>query len=172
MLSNIVKIKAILCDIDGVLTDGGLIFDNEGNELKKFNAKDGQIVKYLIEDGFKLGAITGRKSQVVKNRCNELKFHFHKHGISNKLEEYENFKKEFNLKDEEIAYIGDDIIDLGIISRCGLSFTTNDARDYIKNEVDIIVKSNGGEGAYRDMCDYILEIQNKLSDIIQKNLRS
>jgi len=163
------KIKAILTDIDGVWTDGGLIFDNDGNELKKFNSKDGQIIKYLQKEGFVVGVITGRSSKVVENRCLDLKIDFHKHGISDKLSEYENFKKEFNLKDEEIAYIGDDINDLPILTRCGVSFTPKNSRKYIKREVDVVTKSKSGEGCFRDMCDLILSKQNKLKKIIELN---
>ena len=109
------KIKAILFDVDGVLTDGGIIYDDSGLEYKRYNVKDGQIISHLKRLGFVVGAITGRESDVVKNRCVELKLDFHKHGIKDKLVEYAYFKKEYNLKDEEVAYIGDDIIDLSIL---------------------------------------------------------
>ena len=116
---------------------------------------------------FIIGVITGRNSKVVRNRCEELKIDFHKHGINNKNIEYQNFKKTFNLKDENILYIGDDIIDLTILSKCGISVTTNDARNYMKENVDIITSSNGGEGVFRDVADYILEEQNLLNNIIE-----
>jgi len=165
------KIKAILFDIDGVLTDGGIIYDDRGIEYKRYNVKDGQIISHLQKLGFVVGAITGRKSDVVKNRCNELKLDFHKHGIKDKLIEFNVFKEMFSLKNEEVAYIGDDIIDLSILIRCGLSATPNDAREYIKQNVDIITNSNGGEGVFRDIADYILESQGLLKNIIEKNKR-
>lgn len=161
------NIKAILFDVDGVLTDGGIIYDDNKIECKRYNVKDGQIISHLKKYGFIVGAITGRESDVVKNRCIELKLDYHKHGVKDKLVEYENFKSEYNLKDTQIAYIGDDIIDLSILTRCGLSATPNDARAYIKNEVDIVASSKGGEGVLRDIADYILESQGLLDKILQ-----
>ena len=116
--------------------------------------------KFIIE------VITGRNSKVVKNRCEELKIDFHKHGIKDKNIEYQNFKKTYNLKDENILYIGDDIIDLTILTKCGISVTPNDTRNYMKENVDIITNSNVGEGVFRDVADYILEKQNLLNNII------
>lgn len=162
------SIKAIIFDVDGVLTDGGIIYDDTGVEYKKYNVKDGQIIFYLKKFGFIVGAITGRESSVVKNRCVELKLDFHKHGVKNKLYEYENFKKEYDLKNSQILYIGDDIIDLPILVRCGLSVTPFDAREYIKNEVDIVTNTKGGKGVLRDIADYILDAQNLLEKLIKE----
>jgi len=164
------KIKAIIFDVDGVLTDGGIIYDNSGMEIKRFNVKDGQIISHLKKAGFVVGAITGRDSQVVKNRCKELKLDFHFHGSHDKLVQYNKIKEEYNLEDEEIAYIGDDIIDLSILTRCGLSATPNDARSYTKKYVDFVTPSKGGDGALRDLADLILEKQNILEGIILKEL--
>lgn len=161
------NIKAILFDVDGVLTDGGIIYDDTGLEYKRYNVKDGQIISHLKRLDFIVGAITGRESDVVKNRCVELKLDYHKHGVKDKLVEYENFKKEYNLEDSQIAYIGDDIIDLSILTRCGLSATPNDARVYIKHEVDIVTDSKGGEGVLRDIADYILDSQDLLEKLLK-----
>jgi len=165
------KIKAILFDVDGVLTDGGIIYDNTGVEYKRYNVKDGQIISHLKKAGFLVGAITGRESQVVKNRCKELKLDFHYHGISDKLVQYEAIKKEYKLADEEIAYMGDDIIDLSILTRCGLSATPNDARYYIKERVDFISPARGGDGALRDLADFILQEQDLLEALLLDQIK-
>jgi len=162
------NIKAIVFDVDGVLTDGGIIYDNSGMEIKRFNVKDGQIISHLKNVGFIVGAITGRNSQVVKNRCEELKLDFHYHGSSDKLVQYEKIKERYALIDEQIAYIGDDIIDLCILSRCGVSATPQDARTYIKEHVDYVTPSKGGDGALRDLADMILKEQDLLQQIIDE----
>jgi 3-deoxy-D-manno-octulosonate 8-phosphate phosphatase (KDO 8-P phosphatase) len=163
------NIKAILFDIDGVLTDGGIIYDDNGIEDKRYNVKDGEIISHLKRLDFIVGAITGRESDVVKNRCIELKLDFHKHGVKDKLVEYNLFKDKYNFEDEDIAYIGDDIIDLSILIRCGLSATPNDARVYMKENVDIVTDTKGGEGVFRDIADYILESQNMLEELIRQS---
>lgn len=168
--NKVKKIKSIVFDVDGVLTDGGIIYDNLGMEIKRFNVKDGQIISHLKKAGFIVGAITGRDSLVVRNRCEELKLDFHFHGSSNKLIQYTKIKKEFKLTDEQIAYIGDDIIDLSILKRCGLSSTPNDARMYIKKHVDFTTPSKGGEGALRDLADFVLEEQGLLEEILKKQI--
>lgn len=165
------QIKAIVFDVDGVLTDGGIIYDNSGMEMKRFNVKDGQIISHLKKAGFIVGAITGRNSQVVKNRCEELKLDFHYHGSSDKQVQYNTIKQNYMLEDQEIAYIGDDIIDLFILTTCGLSATPQDAREYMKKHVDIVTLSKGGHGALRDFADFILEQQNLLNSIINKQIK-
>ncbi len=162
------NIKAIVFDVDGVLTDGGIIYDNSGMEIKRFNVKDGQIISHLKKAGFIVGAITGRNSQVVKNRCEELKLDFHFHGSSDKLVQYDKIKNEYDLTNKQIAYMGDDIIDLPILTRCGLSATPSDARVYMKKYVDYVSPSKGGDGALRDLADFILNEQDRLDEIIQK----
>lgn len=162
------NIKAIVFDVDGVLTDSGIIYDNSGMEIKRFNVKDGQIISHLKSHGFIVGAITGRNSKVVKNRCEELKLDFHYHGSSDKLIQYEKVKEDYSLGDSQIAYIGDDIIDLPILVKCGFSGTPNDAREYMKKYVDYITPSNGGNGTLRDFADFILQEQNLFEDIILK----
>lgn len=168
LINKAKKIRAILFDVDGVLTDGGIIYDNDFNEYKRFNVKDGQIISHLRKDGFIVGVITGRDSEVVKKRCEELNLDFHEHGANNKLQKYENFKQAYHFDDEEIAYIGDDIIDLSVLSRVGLSSCPADARLYMKDNVDLVLESKGGDGVLRDLCDFILQSQNKLESIIKK----
>jgi len=159
-------IRCIALDVDGVLTDGGIIYDNTGNEIKRFDVKDGLIVSYLQRVGIKVGVITGRSSPLVAKRCTELKMDFQAHGVSRKVDEYNRFKAETGLQDEEIAYIGDDINDLPVLSLCGLSACPSDARAYIRQHVDLVLPSRGGYGVLRDLADMLLEAQGKLSNLL------
>lgn len=169
MIEVVKNIKAILIDVDGVLTDGGLYYDNNGNEFKKFNVKDGQIIKYLKEHHIILGVITGRDSKATDRRVAELGFDFYKKGISNKINSLNEFLDKYKLNYDEVAYMGDDIIDLEILKKVGFSGTPADSRDYIKSKVDFISKSRGGEGAFRDFADYILESKNLLENIVENS---
>jgi len=164
------QIKAILSDIDGVWTNGAIIYDQNGIESKIFNVKDGFGVVQARKMGLLVGIITGRNSEVVQKRANELQLDYCVQGaVESKLEAYENFKKQFELQDEQIAYIGDDLNDLVILSRCGLSACPADARFYIREKVDIVCKHKGGKGAFRDFIDYILDSQGLLEKLIAQN---
>ena len=160
-------IKAILFDVDGVLTDGGIEYDNSGQEFKRFNVKDGQIIKFLKKYEILTGVITGRASQVVKNRCNELKIDFHYHGIGDKKTVFNKILEERNLKAEEVAYIGDDINDLPVLTRCGLGATPADGHEAVKARVDLVLDKKGGEGALRALADLILKVQGHYDRMIE-----
>jgi 3-deoxy-D-manno-octulosonate 8-phosphate phosphatase (KDO 8-P phosphatase) len=160
------KIRAIFFDVDGVLTDGGIIYDNDGTEYKKFNVKDGQIVKPLRGKGFIVGAITGRASEVVKFRCNELCLDFHYHGVKDKLTQYQQVKEAYQLGDDEIAYIGDDLIDLPVLLKCGLGVAPADALSYVKEQASLVTQAVGGRGVLRETADFILAAQGVLEEII------
>ena len=149
-------IRALLFDVDGVLTDGGIIYDNDRQELKRFNVKDGQIIKYLKKYGILTGVITGRYSEVVRSRCEELEIDFHYHGIKDKRAVFEQIMQERGLSANEIAYIGDDINDLPVLVRCGLSATPADGHWAVQRKVDLVLEKKGGEGALRELADVLL----------------
>ena len=162
------KIKLLVTDVDGVLTDGGIIYDNNQLEYKRFQVKDGQIMKYLKENGIKVGAITGRDSQVVKNRCKELGFDFHLHGIKDKYKAIIDQVHQMGISMNECAYIGDDLIDLPILINVGLSAAPLDAISYVRDKVDLVSSFKGGDGAFREVADVILQSQGKLKDIVEE----
>ena len=149
-------IRALLFDVDGVLTDGGIIYDNDRQELKRFNVKDGQIIKYLKKYGIITGVITGRYSEVVRSRCEELGIDLHHHGINDKRAVFEQIMHERGLRADEIAYIGDDINDLSVLVRCGLSATPADGHWAVQQKVDMVLEKKGGEGALRELADVLL----------------
>lgn len=167
------KIKIILTDVDGVLTDSRIIYDDNFLEYKNFNVKDGFIIKPLQKLGFKIGVITGRESEVVKKRCQELGFDFHYHGkggVNDKLETFNIILKENLVNAEEIAYIGDDWIDLPILMRCGLSAAPKDAISEVLERVDYVTQRRGGKGAFREFAQFILKEQEKLDDLLKEYL--
>lgn len=161
------QIKAIFFDVDGVLTDGKIIYDDTGSESKEFNVKDGYIISHLKKAGILVGIITGRESKVVSNRAAELKLDFCHQGIMDKFSVFEKLIQFHKLKKKEVAYIGDDINDLKILDACGLSACPADAREYIKNRVDIVTESKGGQGVVRDISDLVLASKGILDKILK-----
>jgi 3-deoxy-D-manno-octulosonate 8-phosphate phosphatase (KDO 8-P phosphatase) len=155
------NIKAIFFDVDGVLTDSKIIYDETGKEIKNFNVKDGQIVSYLKKAGIILGAISGRDSGATAKRCAELKFDFCHQGIIDKAMTFEKLVKHYNLKNKEVVFIGDDINDLPVLKLAGLSVCPCDTFDYIKERVDLVTNTKGGRGVLREVADLVLAAQGK-----------
>jgi len=168
IVKKAVGIKAIVTDVDGVLTDGGIIYDDTNRELKKFNVKDGQIIHPLRENGIIVAAITGRNSEVVKRRLTELSFDYHVHGKLDKLNYIKEIASKFNLLQQEICYLGDDLTDMSCLAYAGLSVCPYDALSYVKMHADYVTDSKGGDGVLREIADLILASQEKLTGVIDK----
>lgn len=162
------QIKAIFFDVDGVLTDGGIIYDDAGHETKKFNVKDGYIISHLKKAGILVGIITGRESRIVSHRAAELKLDFCHQGIVDKYVVFEKLIEFHKLKRKHVAYIGDDINDLKVLQSCGLSACPADAISYVKTHVDVVTEARGGEGVAREVSDLILAAQGTLDKILKK----
>ncbi len=166
-------IKAILFDADGVLTNGQIIIDSKGEEIKAFHVKDGQFFPFMRYCGFILGCISGRQSNSLSVRMEALKVHFVKTGVKKKLEAYELFKQSYKLTDEQIAYVGDDINDLKVLRKVGFSATPADGMVQHLYPVDHICESKGGEGVLREVFTMIIEAQDlksKLEEYIENEL--
>lgn len=159
-------IKAIFFDVDGVLTDGKIIYDNAGNETKQFSVKDGYIISHLKKAGIVVGIITGRDSKVVTYRATELKLDFCHQGIVNKLEVFEKLVEFYKLKKKQVAYIGDDINDLGALKNCGLAVCPADAMGYLKDKVDLVTQVKGGQGVVREVGDLVLAARGEMQKIL------
>ena len=159
-------IKLLILDVDGVLTDGFIIKDNKNNELKNFNVKDGLGIKLLLHYKIDVAIITGKKSQIVEQRFTELGLTDICQGKTNKLKTYFSLLKKYKLDSSQVAYMGDDLPDLPLLRKVGLSGAPNDALGYIKNNVDFISQYNSGRGAVRELCDLILDNQVGLDNII------
>lgn len=160
------KIKLIAFDVDGVMTDGSLIYLPDGSQVKTFNAKDGQGIVMLNKAGFLTAIITAKESSVVLKRAETLKITKVFTGQSNKLLALNSLLEEFNLNKNEVAYMGDDYPDLCVINEVGLSSCPNDAVDEVKKQAHFVSSKNGGKGAVRELCDFIL----KTNKIEYKNL--
>jgi 3-deoxy-D-manno-octulosonate 8-phosphate phosphatase (KDO 8-P phosphatase) len=168
MQKKISKIKMILMDVDGVLTNGEIIYTSSGDELKIFDVQDGMGITLARMAGIKTGIITGRISALVERRAHELKMDIVMQGNFKKLPDYERVKRDFELSDEEICYIGDDVLDIPILKRVGFSVAVANARDEVKAICDYVTVAPGGKGAVREAVDRILKWQGKLHAIIDE----
>ena len=162
------KIKLLLLDVDGVLTDGNIIFGESNQEIKIFNVKDGLGIKLAQAGEIEIGIITGRTSEAVKKRADELDIKILNQGQPDKLKVYEQIKNDLGLKDDQIAYVGDDLNDLKLLQKVGLSIAVKDSCDEVKAEADYITKSSGGKAAVREVIELILKSQGNWQGLIQK----
>jgi len=151
------KIKLLILDVDGVMTDGSIIIDNNGNELKRFNVRDGHGIKMLQRTGIRVAIITGRKSDVVDRRALELGITDVYQKIFRKSVIYEALLEKYKLGNEDVAFMGDDIVDVELLKRAGLSAVPADADEEAKKYADIKMKNYGGRGAVREFTDMILK---------------
>ncbi len=151
------KIKLLILDVDGVMTDGSIILDNEGNELKRFHVRDGHGIKMLSKAGIKTGIITGRRSKVVEVRAKELGIEDVHQKIFQKSKVFEQMMEKYDLKEENVAFMGDDVVDQELLKRAGLSAAPADAEEEAKKLADIVMSRNGGRGAVREFTNLILK---------------
>lgn len=168
LLARARKIKLLILDVDGVLTNGSFYFDANGVELKAFDIQDGLGLVLLEKSGITVAVISGRQSKGVEQRMAELSVKFVFQGQSHKLKIYEALLKELNLTPEEVACVGDDLPDLCMMSRTGLSVAVANAVDAVKNIAHWQTSRVGGNGAVREVCDLILASQNLLQDSVKK----
>jgi 3-deoxy-D-manno-octulosonate 8-phosphate phosphatase (KDO 8-P phosphatase) len=162
------KIKLLLLDVDGVLTDGGIVIDERGVESKRFDVRDGQGITLLKRAGVEVGFVSGRSSGAVRQRAGDLGVKWVFQGIQNKAEIYQRIKKRTGLKDEQIAYAGDDMVDLPILRAVGLAITVPDGWPGIRPVVDYVTEAEGGRGAVREITELILTAQNRWKVLLDK----
>ena len=154
-LKNI-NIKLLILDVDGVLTDGKIYFSDNGMETKSFDVRDGIGLKLLLNNKIEVAIISGRKSKATAKRVHELGIKHVYLGISDKILPFNKLKKKLNLKNENVAYMGDDIPDLSIMQTVGFSIAVADATPKILAIADYITKAKGGNGAVREACEIII----------------
>ena len=161
-------IKLLLLDVDGVLTDGSLLYSSSGEESKAFNTQDGFGIRLLQEAGIDVGIITAKKSAMVQRRATELKMRFIYQGCGNKNIAFTEIMKISGLQPVQIAYMGDDWLDLPLLQQVGLAVTPANGVDEVRDIAHYVTELHGGLGAVRDCCNLILEAQNLITDLLQK----
>lgn len=157
MMTRLSDIRLLLLDVDGVLSDGRIVYDAAGVEIKTFDVKDGHGIKLLQRVGVEIGIITGRTSQVVEVRARELGIDIVYQGATDKLLPYREILAARGLQSSQVAYVGDDVVDLPILRRAGFAVAVADAHDAIKPFVHYVTNRGGGRGAVREVCDLILK---------------
>lgn len=169
ILEKAKKIKLVVFDVDGVLTNGQIIIGDDGEEYKAFHSRDGHGMKLLQFTGVEIAIITGRTSRTVEHRMQSLGIKYVYQGQRVKLPAFQQLIKELKLSPEECAYVGDDWVDLSIMSRVGLAIAVQDADPVVKKHAHFITTSNGGHGAAREVCELIMEGQGNLQDQIERH---
>lgn len=158
-------IQLLLLDADGVLTDGGILFNDDGSETKIFNVKDGLGLKLAMDNGIKVGVVTGRKSPALVHRCRDLGIRYLFEGVPDKAEMLEKITERTGVAASQTAYVGDDLPDLALMRRVGLSITVADAHEIVRKKADWTTSAAGGRGAVREVCDAILNARGLLNKI-------
>ena len=153
-------IKLVILDVDGVMTDGRIVIDDNGVESRNFDIKDGMGVVVMMMSGVEVAIITSKKSGAVRHRAEELKIKRFHEGIKKKTEPYEEMLKEMNITDAQVAYVGDDLVDLSMMKRVGLPIAVGDSVEDVKQHAAYVTKARGGYGAVREVAEMILKAQD------------
>jgi len=164
-------VKLLICDVDGVMTDGRLFFDDKGIEYKAFHSRDGLGIKMLQRSGVPLAIITARNSETVRHRMINLNIDLVFQGQENKTQAFADLCLQLQLQAFEIAYMGDDLVDLPVMNQAGLSIAVADAHDLVKEHADWITTHKGGQGAVRDACELLMSAHGTLEEQFSRYLK-
>ena len=165
------RVRLVIFDVDGVLTDGKLWYGPGGEELKAFHAFDGHGVHLLRMAGLDTAILSGRESQAVEERAKELGIKHVVQGASNKLAAFQQMMRRLKVKPASVAYMGDDVVDLPVLMRCGFACAPHEAPEEVRRRVHYIASAPAGRGAAREVCEFILEAQAKLGRVMQRYLK-
>ena len=168
LADKIAKVKVLILDVDGVLTDGRIVISDDGQETKCFNVRDGHGLKMIRRAGVEVMFLTGRKSRVVEHRARELGVERVYQGALDKLAVLQEILNSTGLSPGHVAYMGDDIVDLPVLRRAGFSVTVSDAHEDVLKAVDLVTKNPGGRGAVREVCEIILKVQGKWEGLMER----
>lgn len=161
-------IQLLLTDVDGVLTDGGVILDNQGVESKRFSIRDGQAIRFWQQAGGQTGIVTGRSSQIVKLRASELDIDTLRQGVKDKLPVVETICSDLSLDMSQVAYLGDDLPDLPVIRNVGLGVAVANAAEEVRAGADYVTSVSGGHGAVREVVELLLKNTGRWDALIRK----
>lgn len=161
VMAQALPIKLLICDVDGVMSDGVIYQGNSGEELKAFNVRDGYGIRCLLTSDIEVAIITGRRAKLLEDRCATLGIHHLYQGQSNKLLAFRELLDKLALQPNQVAYIGDDLIDWPVMAEVGLSVAVADAHPILLPRADYVTRTGGGRGAVREICDLILIAQGK-----------
>ncbi len=164
--SRALSIKMVVFDVDGVMTDGRLYFGDDGQEYKAFHSLDGHGLKMLKQCGVELAIITGRSSNVVQHRAHNLGIEWVYQGVSDKLLAWRELLEQVGLQPEQTAYMGDDVVDLPVMVRCGLAITVPEAPGDVHQHAHLITSRSGGNGAVREACEFIMKAQGRYAQLL------
>jgi 3-deoxy-D-manno-octulosonate 8-phosphate phosphatase (KDO 8-P phosphatase) len=167
LIKRATEIKALIFDVDGVLTDGKITYDESGKEIKSFNVKDGLIIGHLRKAGIITGVITGRESAAVSKRASELQLDFCHQGIVDKGSVFLKLIEFYKIKKKQVMYVGDDINDLSILKQAGIAACPSDAPVYVKKFAEIVTTAKGGEGVVRELGDMLLASRGYLDKYLK-----
>ena len=165
------KIKLLIVDVDGVLTDGGIYFDDNGVEQKKFDSQDGLGIKLLQLSGIEVAVITARSTKSAAHRLKGLGVEHYYHGILDKSIALEKLIKKLSIDPSESAYVGDDVIDLPVMTRVALPIAVANAQESVKDHALMVTEKSGGNGAVREVCNFLLKSQDKYDALVKSFLK-
>jgi YrbI family 3-deoxy-D-manno-octulosonate 8-phosphate phosphatase len=162
------KIKLLVLDVDGVLTDGKIVFGSGNLEIKSFHVRDGHGIKIAIRTGLEIALVTGRSSEVVSRRALELGIERVYQGMKDKKPALAQLVEDLGITNDQVAVMGDDVVDIPLMRRAGFSFTVPEAPDAVRVEADYVTKAAGGNGAAREIIDMILKAQGKSEEALAR----
>jgi 3-deoxy-D-manno-octulosonate 8-phosphate phosphatase (KDO 8-P phosphatase) len=168
LLAKAGRIRLLLFDVDGVLTDGTVIMHADGSESKGFNIRDGAAIVFAQRAGLTVGLLSARSSGATAHRAAQLAVRIVEQGVRSKLKAYEQIARDARLGDDEIAYMGDDLLDLPVLGRVGLSAAPADAAAEVRGRVDWVSAQAGGRGAVRELIELILRAQQRWDDVLRQ----
>ena len=168
LTNKLKRIKLLLLDVDGVLTDGSIIYDDKGSEIKVFNVKDGFGIRLLMDVGIDVGIVTGRASMALRHRLDNLGISLIFDGVRDKSSVIDLILEQQQVSTEEIAFVGDDLFDIQLMKKVGISIAVKDAHKIVRENADMVTLNKGGAGAVREVCESILKARGLWEKVLER----